>query len=52
MNIKHLWITLICIMAFSPCDNDTCPKGSVAIKDVEGNVVDCFNPVEVHNFEE
>ena len=32
-------------MALMGCENNTCPEETTAIRDAQGNVIDCFDPV-------
>lgn len=42
---KRYLLSIIVLLVFMSCNNDPCPEGSVAQRDAEGNVIDCFDPL-------
>ena len=32
------------ILALAACENSDCPDGTVAVRDFEGNIIDCAGP--------
>jgi PBP1b-binding outer membrane lipoprotein LpoB len=45
--IKVLMTITGLILVIAACSNNTCPEGSTAIRDPEGNIIDCFDPLNV-----
>jgi len=47
MNPRKFIIAIGLFMVMG-CTNDPCPEGSVARRDAEGNIIDCFDPVNAN----